>query len=95
MTLIHVGDLVRISGVVETSDTAVDPTVVKFSYKAPSAAAVTYTYNSDLQLVKDSTGHYHVDVSVTEPGQWYYKFWSTGTGQGAFEDGFVVERTQF
>lgn len=93
--LIHVGDLVRVSGAVATAATPIDPTSVFFKYKTPSDAVVTYTHGTDAEVVKDSVGNYHVDVSVTEPGQWHYKFYSTGAGQAAIEGEFVVERTEF
>jgi hypothetical protein len=42
-------------------------------------------------LVKDSTGHYHIDVSASMSGTWRYRWESTGAGQAAEEGAFVVE----
>jgi hypothetical protein len=90
------GDLVRCSGTFkDSSNELIDPTVVKFDFTAPGEDAVTYTYATDLQLVKDSTGLYHVDVDAAMAGTWFYRFYSTGTGQAADEGSFVVKRGNF
>jgi uncharacterized protein YfaS (alpha-2-macroglobulin family) len=96
ITQYDVGDLVRVSGVVQDEDgTDIDPTTVMFKAKAPSGTVITYTYATDIALVKDSTGNYHVDVNANEAGTWYYRFYSTGTGQAAIEDHFRVKQTRF
>jgi hypothetical protein len=74
-----------------TAGTAIDPTSVNFQVTSPAGTVTAYTYGSDTQLVKDSTGHYHVDVSASVDGVWAYRFYSTGTGQAASEATFVVE----
>lgn len=86
------GDLPRITGAFKNSaGTATDPTGVSFKYKKPSIAAVTLVYLTDNALVKDSTGNYHVDLSITEAGEWYYRWEATGTVQAAEEGQFTVE----
>jgi hypothetical protein len=91
-----VGALVRCSGVfTNRSGTAVDPTVVGFKVKNPSGTVTTYTYGSGAQVVRDSAGHYHVDVDANAPGQWHYRFYSTGTGQAASEGVFDVDDSAF
>jgi hypothetical protein len=64
-------------------------------YKTPRGVTTTLTYGVDVALVKDSTGNYHVDVDVTEAGQWWVRFYSTGTNQAAAEDFFLVQTSQF
>jgi hypothetical protein len=96
----QIGDLVRVQGSFTTiAGVPTDPTAVFFSFKNPSQTITTYTYGVDAALVKDSTGVYHVDVSVPSTtaalGTWYYRFYSTGTGQTAAEDQFVVPTTAF
>lgn len=87
------GDLVRVSGAFKDSaGTAIDPSVVKFKFKRPDTGAVTtYTYGTDSQLVKDSVGNYHVDVSADAAGAWRYRFYSTGTGQAAEQGQFFAD----
>lgn len=87
----HLGDSVRAAGAFTNSaGTAVDPTVVKLSFRDPSGNETTYIYGTDAQLVRDSAGNYHVDINADEAGIWYYRWWSTGTGQAAEAVKFIV-----
>jgi hypothetical protein len=90
------GDSVRCRGSFKnSSNAAIDPTTVSFKYKDPSGNVATLVYGTDVALVKDSTGNYHVDVDADESGTWYYRFESTGTGQAADEESFIVDESQF
>lgn len=85
------GDLVRVTGVFyDINDALIDPTVVRFKFSVPGAAATTYVYGTDTQLVRASAGRYYVDLSVTVVGIWRFRWESTGTGQAAEEGEFVV-----
>ena len=91
-----VGDLVRCSGAFTTSaGAATDPAAVFFKYKDPSGNIATLQYTVDAELVKDSTGNYHVDVDADESGTWYYRFYGTGSGQSAGEAKFKVQASEF
>ncbi len=73
------GDLVRCAGVfTDSAGAAVDPDVVKFSFKTPDGTVTTYTYLTDAELARDSAGHYHVDVDAAADGTWWFRFLSTG-----------------
>ena len=87
-----IGDLVRITGTwTRRSDgSAVDPTAVFCAYKDPSDNLSTLEYGVDAALQKDGTGIYYVDISADESGTWYYRFYSTGTGQAAGEQTFEI-----
>jgi hypothetical protein len=88
------GQLVRCRGsYTDESGVAVDPTTVTAKVQTPSGTITTYTYPAT--VVKDSTGHYHVDVSVTTAGLWYYRFESTGMYQAAGEAHFDVSTGVF
>lgn len=90
------GDLVRCSGTfTDATSILVDPTVVKASIQNPAGTDTTYTYGTDAALVRDSAGAYHVDVSATSAGRWYYRLYSTGTGQASGEGYFDVAPSQF
>lgn len=90
-----IGDLVRVSGAfTDVNDADIDPTTVTFKFTDPSGNTTSYTYVTDAEVVKDSTGHYHVDVSVDEAGTWYYRWESGGSGQAAEEGSFVVRPTR-
>jgi hypothetical protein len=90
------GDLVRIATIFKNSaGTAIDPTGVKFAYTPPSGETVEFVYPTDPELVKDSTGNYHVDLDTAEAGPWYYRWIGTGTGQAAENGQFFVEPSYF
>lgn len=89
------GDVVRVAGVFRDLDTEdldpIDPTVVKLSILTPSEDLETYIYDTDPEVVRDSEGHYHADIEATEPGVWYYRWFSEGTGQAADEGSYTIE----
>lgn len=90
------GDLVRCIGTFKDLDgAALDPTSVTFKLENPSGAVTTYVYGIDAQLVKTATGIYRVDVDASSPGRYWYKFYSTGTGQAAEEKDFAVGNGRF
>lgn len=76
--------------------TAVDPTGVFAKYRDPSGNVDTLEYGVDAELVKDSTGNYHVDIPADEAGWFIYYFYSTGTGAAAsLTDKFHVDALPF
>jgi hypothetical protein len=90
------GDVIRLSAVFTNSaGTAIDPAVVLFSFINPAGTQTTYTYGTDAELVKDSTGNYHVDVDADTEGLFYYRFYSTGTGKAAAEGQLFIKETIF
>lgn len=92
----QVGDLVRVTGTfTDINGNLIDPTSVLFSFKTPAGSITTYVYLTDAQLVKDSTGVYHVDVNANTIGTWPYRFYSTGVGQTAGEASFQVPFSNF
>lgn len=71
-----------------------DPAAVYVLVKDPSGNTDSYEYGVDAELVKSATGVYYVDANCDEEGWWYYRVYSTGSGQAAGEDKFQV-RTDF
>lgn len=55
---------------------------------------ISYTYLTDVQIVRSSAGNYHVDLNADEQGIWILRWYSTGTGQAAAEDEFVVSASK-
>jgi hypothetical protein len=85
------GDLVRVTGAFkDAAGEPIDPTAVSFKLRDPTGAVTTFVYGVAPALVKDSTGHYHIDVSASMSGTWRYRWESTGAGQAAEEGAFVV-----
>lgn len=62
-----------------------DPTTVTFEMLDPDDVRTTYVHQTDAQLVKDSTGKYHVDWPLAKPGRhrWTWKGAGIGSGEGA------------
>jgi hypothetical protein len=91
------GTAVRCSASFEDPDdhSAIDPTTVSVSVKDPSGTIVTKVYGTDTEVKKPRTGTFYIDVTANAVGVWHYRFFSTGTGQAAEENSFVVRRSQF
>lgn len=86
-----IGDLVRASAAFsDSAGTAIDPTAVYLKYVTPAGVTTTLTYGVDVELVRDSAGNYHADISATDDGAWHYRWYSTGSGQASEEHWFRV-----
>jgi len=74
-----------------------DPAMVTFNFIAPESGTETvYTFGTDAEVVQDSTGQYHVDFVVNEPGRWWYRWEGTGAAAGV-EQGYIdvdIDRVQ-
>jgi hypothetical protein len=91
-----IGNLVRVSAAfADAAGVDTDPVVVSCKVRNPSGTMTTSVYGTDAALVKDSTGHYHLDVDVNLVGEWHYRWWSTGSGKAAGESGFLVWTSLF
>ena len=87
MASYHLGDRVRCTGTIEQTDgTNIDPTVAKAWYKNPAGTVTTLTYPTDAALIKSAVGVYYFDLDVDTAGQWFYGFYTTGTGKAASAD---------
>lgn len=89
-----IGNVVRCYGTfTDAAGAAVDPTVVKIIYQDPAGKMITKTYLDGTAIVKDSPGHYRCDIDAAQSGDWYYRWYSTGTGQAASEGQFKVKQS--
>lgn len=86
------GDLVYVKGEFTDKDTGdpLDPTTISITVRSPSGVITTYLYLTDSEVVRDSTGIYHAAIDATESGMWYYRWWSTGSGQASDEQRYEV-----
>jgi len=89
-------DLVRIDGsFTDLAGTLADPTTVTLKVTPPSGVTVAYTWAA-AQVIRDSVGAFHYDLSVTEAGQWFYRWEATGAASQAADNGeFMVEPSSF
>mgnify|MGYP001577790858 CR=1 FL=1 len=78
------GDPVRLTATfTNITGATIDPTTVTIQYRPPLGTQVTKIYLVDPEVVKDSTGVYHIDIALVYSGLWTYRWFSTGTGQAA------------
>ena len=89
------GQSVNLRATFKVLDVLTDPTVVTFKMKDPTGIITSYVYGTDVQLVKDSVGKYHVMASLNKYGIWWYRYEGTGTAPGATEANVEVIVSQF
>lgn len=96
MNVYDLGDVVRSTvAFTNLAGGAVDPGGVTFKLKSPLGVATTYVFPADLQIVKDSTGNYHVDLEPDRQGVWSVRWVGTGSNKAASESAFRVGESQF
>lgn len=73
------GDVRRLKATfTDSAGAPADPDGVQFTLRTPGGVQTSYVYLTDAQLVKDSTGVYHVDWTVNDTGRHHYRFAGTG-----------------
>ena len=82
----------RLSTAFTVNDVAIDPTTVTFTLKGGNVSE-SYVYGTDDELVKDSTGVYHVDYDFDESGYYLYSFIGTGTCDAVDSDYVIIGST--
>lgn len=96
MTVYDKGDVLRVTAAYTNSlAVAVDPAVVKFSFKDPFGNVTTYTYLTNAELVRSAAGVFYADVHFTLSGSWFVRHWSTGTGEASSETEYYVKQSAF
>lgn len=80
----NLGDLVRCTGTLKDADgTPVDPDIATGWYRNPAGTVTTVNAPT---VVNADDGIYYFDVNASSVGEWYYGFYSTGSGQAASSD---------
>lgn len=97
-TVYTVNEVAKLTAAFTVGGVATDPTEVIFVTRDPAGTVTTDKYSLS-QVTKDSTGNYHINVTVTVPGTWYYSYQGTGAvvdeGQSYFfvKPDFTAART--
>lgn len=73
----------------------VDPTALTLTVHEPDSTDVIYVFGTDIELVKDSAGDYHVDHPTLLSGVYRYKWLGSGNNSGACTGVFVIEEDGF
>ena len=93
-TTYHEGDLVTVRGTFTSSTgTFHNPSAVYLDVREPSGALLTYTYGTDVEITRPSTGVYEANLdSTSKRGLWLYTWYATGAGQAdSGEREFYIE----
>src|SRR5581483_7657357 len=83
------GELAHLTAVFQVSGVDTDPSAVTADVRAPDRTVTHYTVTTG-QIVKDSTGHYHLDVTASQAGDWWYQFTGSGAAADVSEGVFYV-----
>ncbi len=87
-----VGDLRRPQTQVKNAaGTVVDPSALTFQITV-AGSTTSYTYGTDAELVKASTGVYYVDFTVVTRGKHTYR-WASTSPTVAEERSFSVQKS--
>ena len=85
---------VRLENIRNRSGTVVDPGAVVGKFENPGGTETTYTYGTDAELVKESTGTYYFVLTVDAAGTWYVRMETTNPDV-AREASFTVDASVF
>lgn len=91
------GNVVRVSITFKNrvSKAFADPDSVFFTITDPNSVVYNYTYGVGNTIIRDETGKYHCDITVSIVGRWYYRFYSTGENAGSATGHFIVKENNF
>ena len=92
-----VGNLVKVRATFkDENNQKQDPATVKVHVKDPDATITTYTYGTDVQVVRESKGIYYIEIDTTDRlGEWQFIWQSSGTYQATGETSFTVANALF
>lgn len=91
-----VGEVARLPlTVTDANGLPTDPVALRIKIKNPSGAVTTTTYGASPDVVKDSVGAYHLDLVLTVPGTWYFRWETDAPAAGAVEGALQVGRSRF
>lgn len=101
--VINPGDVVRVrtndpavagSGFKNAAGALTDPTTVNLKWRRHGETDTTWTWTSGTpgpNIVRDSVGVFHADITVVEPGLHYFRWEGTGALVAAEEGSFSAE----
>jgi hypothetical protein len=68
-----------------------NPTLVKFIYQRPDVDdPLVLVYGVDVELVRESTGKFYVDLLLDAAGSWTWRYESAGVVDDADQGDFTV-----
>lgn len=82
---------VRVEFVITETGADTNPTTVTFTFTDPTGTETEYVYGVDAELIRDSTGHYHVEIPASIVGVYNYDWEATGSGASTGTGRFRVK----
>lgn len=73
-----VGASRRFSCTFKVSGTLTNPTTTTAVVKDPAGTETSYVYGTDAEVVRSTTGTYHIDLTFTSAGTWSVLWLGTG-----------------
>ena len=93
MEVFNLGQKIRVGYSYTTqAGVAADPGAVFVVVRDPGSNVTTYQYGVDAEVVKDDSGEYHIDLSLSVAGIWAVRGYSTGSVQAATADTLIRVR---
>lgn len=86
-----VGDSIRLGALFTVTGIATDPTIIELDVRDPGGIITSYDFAGGT-VSKETTGKYFRDVFVARSGQWWFRYFGTGTLIAADEKYLIVER---
>lgn len=68
-----------------------DPTTITIRHTKPGLAAVNYVYGTDVDVIKESAGTFHLDYTANAIGEHKWRWTGTGAVQIAIKGGFIID----
>lgn len=88
-------DTVKCKATFGVSNTLTNPSTVRYEIVDPDANLTTYTYGTDSEVTRTSTGLYVLTIQLSTEGQWSIRAICTGTVIGARETTVLVGPSSF
>ncbi len=89
------GDQIRITAALTSGGSAIDPTTLVIATLDPLGVESIKTWSADADVVRDSLGNFHRDVTCTIKGVWQYRVVGDNPAVCAAEGTFRVNPTEF
>lgn len=90
-----VGEIAVIEDTIDVDGVLTDPSTLTISYRKPNGTEVTKTYGTDPEVVRQSVGVYHLNVTCDSAGEWAGRVSASGLASGAGETSWHVRASRF
>lgn len=96
MSVYYGGSEVKFTATFKNDDgDETDPSTIVFKIKSPNEDTDSYTYGTDSEVVRVSTGVYSYQQVVSTVGEWFYRWSGDGAVNAAIEGSIHVRPTEF